>query len=119
MTHPTAVPTETPTTTAGPQNPVFDTPFSTPPPSDIHKDVDDVVAQERGEEEQFWISIDTHQMLIVSAPNLEAAIAKAVVNFDGLDPDIEEVTRDVHTCAHGSEDAHDKYGAHAGEEEEE
>ncbi len=115
---PTSAPTVTPSTTGGPPpDPVFDTPYTTPP-TDIHKEVDDVVAQGGGgEDEQFWISVQTEQMLLVTASTIEAAIAKAVVNFDGQDPDIVEANRDVHVCAHGSADAHDEYDTHEGEEE--
>ena len=118
MTYPA---TETPTTAAGPPpRTVFDPHFTTAaPPPDIHKAGDDVIAKGGGDDEQFWISIETHQMLLVTAPTIESAIAKAVVNFEGNDPDITEVSRDVHTCAHGSEDAHDEYDAHGGEMDEE
>ena len=52
-----------------------------------------------GEEREFLVDIDTHQAILVTATNVDEAIAKAL-NDEADDMRTTVVAHDIHVCVH-------------------
>lgn len=81
---------------------------------DIHRAADEIVSSRGDDTEEFVVSVEVYDVLLVRAKSPEEALAKAVTgNPDGSDLDMDYVTHDVHACVHSGEEH-----KHGGDEEE-
>lgn len=86
---------------------------------DIHRAADEIVGGRDDDTEEFVISVETYDVMIVRAGTAEDALAKAVTgNPDGSDLDVAYITHDIHACVHtGDEIERDEHGHEGGDEE--
>ena len=85
---------------------------------DIHREATEIANSGDDDKEEFVVSVETADVLIVRAASPEEALAMAVTgNPDGSDMDMEYVAHDVHACVHTGEEHKHEGDEHEHDEE--